>query len=78
VRSIDRVFSMEGQSREAVLNMAKSEAMDRAREAGARPETIKVIDIEEVPLAYLPGSATRIRVKAVGDLAIAPAPVPAA
>jgi hypothetical protein len=28
------------------------------------------MDIEEVPLAYLPGSATRIRVKAVGDLVI--------
>jgi N-methylhydantoinase A/oxoprolinase/acetone carboxylase beta subunit len=75
---VDRVFSMAGQSRDAVLNMAKTEAMDRAREAGAKPETIKVIDIEEVPLAYLPGSATRIRVKAVGDLAIAPASVPAA
>jgi N-methylhydantoinase A/oxoprolinase/acetone carboxylase beta subunit len=74
---VDRVFSMAGTSRDAVLDAAKQEAMDRARDAGARPGTIKVIDVEEVPLAYLPGSATRIRVKAVGDLALAPATAPA-
>ena len=74
---VDRVFSMAGQSRDTVLDAAKQEAMDRAQDAGARPGTIKVIDIEEVPLAYLPGSATRIRVKAVGDLALAPAAAPA-
>jgi hypothetical protein len=27
-----------------------------------------VVDVEEVPLSYLPSSATRIRVKAVGEL----------
>lgn len=74
---VDRVFSMEGKSRDSVLDAAKQEAMDRARDAGARPGTIKVIDVEEVPLAYLPGSATRIRVKAVGDLALSPVAAPA-
>jgi hypothetical protein len=28
------------------------------------------VDIEEVPLAYLPGNAIRIRVKAVGELSL--------
>jgi hypothetical protein len=27
-----------------------------------------VVDFDEVPLPYLPGNATRIRCKAVGDL----------
>jgi N-methylhydantoinase A/oxoprolinase/acetone carboxylase beta subunit len=67
---IDRIFSLEGTSRDAVLDGAKVEASERALAAGAKPGTVKIIDIEEVPLAYLPGSATRIRVKAVGDLAV--------
>jgi len=68
---VDRVYSLEGKSRDAVLASAKSEAIARAMEAGAAKDTVKIIDIEEVPLAYLPGSASRIRVKAVGDLIVA-------
>jgi hypothetical protein len=29
---------------------------------------VQVIDVEEIPLTYLPSNALRIRVKAVGDL----------
>ncbi|MEM0905849.1 MAG: hydantoinase/oxoprolinase family protein [Pseudomonadota bacterium] len=66
----DRVFSLEGLSRDDALAMAKDEATRKAVEAGADPQSIEIVDIEEVPLAYLPSSATRIRVKAVGDLTI--------
>lgn len=65
---VDRVFSLEGTSRDAVLGGAKAEAIERAVKAGASPGSVEIMDIEEVPLAYLPGNATRIRVKAVGDL----------
>lgn len=65
---VDRVFSLEGTSRDAVLGGAKAEAIERAVKAGAAPGSVEIMDIEEVPLAYLPGNATRIRVKAVGDL----------
>jgi N-methylhydantoinase A/oxoprolinase/acetone carboxylase beta subunit len=65
---IDRIFSLEGTSRDIVLASAKAEATERSTKAGADPASVKIVDIEEVPLAYLPGSATRIRVKAVGDL----------
>lgn len=65
---IDRVFSLEGLSRDRVLEEAKREAAARACGAGADPKTVSIVDIEEVPLSYLPGNATRIRVKAVGDL----------
>ncbi|BCP54447.1 hydantoinase [Kaistia sp. 32K] len=65
---IDRIFSLEGTSRDIVLASAKAEATERSTNAGADPASVKIVDIEEVPLAYLPGSATRIRVKAVGDL----------
>ncbi|WP_238407494.1 hydantoinase/oxoprolinase family protein [Pimelobacter simplex] len=67
---VDRVFSVSPGQREAVLDEARQEAVDRATAAGARPGSVRVVDIEEVPLAYLPGNATRIRVKAVGELSL--------
>jgi len=65
---IDRVFSLEGLSRDDALSEAKREATEKAVAAGAAADTVQIVDVEEVPLAYLPSSATRIRVKAVGDL----------
>lgn len=67
---VDRVFAVEGTTRDAVLGAAKREASDRAIAAGAERSSIKIVDVEDVPLAYLPGNATRIRVKAVGDLSM--------
>lgn len=66
---VDRVFSLADMPREAALAQAKAEATDRAVSAGADAETVAIVDVEDVPLAYLPGNATRIRVKAVGDVA---------
>lgn len=67
---VDRVYSLAGMSRDAALDDAKSEASQKAVEAGADPGTVQIVDVEDVPLAYLPGNATRIRVKAVGDLTL--------
>ena len=65
---IDRVYALAEKSREKVLAEAKEEAMAKAVEAGAKKEKVEIVDVEDVPLAYLPGNATRVRVKAVGDL----------
>ncbi len=65
---IDRVFDLEGVSREDILSRARAEAVQRAVEAGAAPGTAQIVDVEEVPLAYLPSRASRIRMKSVGDL----------
>jgi hypothetical protein len=43
-------------------------AIDKAVQAGADPERVQVVDVDEVFLAYLPSSAARIRVKAAGPL----------
>jgi len=64
----DRIFSLAELSRDEALDQAKQEASDRAVNAGAAAESVDIVDVEEVPLAYLPGNATRIMVKAVGDL----------
>lgn len=65
----DRVFSLDKLSRDEALAQAKEEAIDKAITAGADEQTINVVDVEEVPLTYLPSNAVRIRVKAIGDLA---------
>ena len=66
---VDRVFSYEQEGRENAIAQAKDEAQAKAVDAGAAPASIEIIEVEEIPLAYLPGAACRVRVKAVGDLA---------
>lgn len=65
---VDRIFSLEGLTREEALGAARKEATDKAIAAGAQPESIELLDQEDVPLAYLPGNATRIRLKVVGEM----------
>ncbi|WP_020399692.1 hydantoinase/oxoprolinase N-terminal domain-containing protein [Kordiimonas gwangyangensis] len=64
----DKVVSYEEIGRDAALKLAKEEAMAKAVEAGAVAGSVEIIDIEEVPLAYVPGGAVRVRVKAAGRL----------
>ncbi len=67
---IDKVFSLEERGREEVLKEAKEIAIKEAVKAGADPDTVEIVDVDEIPLAYLPGNAIRIRVKAAGYLKI--------
>jgi N-methylhydantoinase A/oxoprolinase/acetone carboxylase beta subunit len=68
---VDRVYSLTSLSRADAIGDAQQKATAVAVAAGARAETIEVVDVEDVPLAYLPGNATRVRVKVVGDLHVA-------
>lgn len=55
--------------REQALEKAKREAVDMAVSAGAIRETVEIIEVEDVPLAYYPGNTCRVKVKAAGELA---------
>jgi N-methylhydantoinase A/oxoprolinase/acetone carboxylase beta subunit len=66
---LDQVFSYEQQGRDAALAQAKAAALARATAAGAAAETVRIVEVEELPLQYLPGGAVRVHVKAVGELA---------
>ncbi|HKI57846.1 MAG TPA: hydantoinase/oxoprolinase family protein [Trueperaceae bacterium] len=68
---VDRVFSLAEMPRDEAVARAKAEAIERAIQAGADQDSTQIVDVDDVPLAYLPGNATRIRVKAVGDLSVA-------
>ena len=69
---VERVYSLESGSREEAIADCTKAAVDRAVAAGADPSTVEVVDVEEVPLTYVPSNATRVRVKAVGDIARLP------
>jgi len=65
---VDRIYSLSEMTREEALTDAKQLAVNEAIKAGANPETVNIVYVEDIPLAYLPGNAVRIRVKAAGDL----------
>ena len=66
---VEKVYSLENMGREEALTSARSEAVEKAVAAGADPASVEVVEVEEVPLTYIPSNAIRVRVKAVGDLA---------
>ena len=65
----DRVFSYEKTDRADAIETAKQEASRRAVAAGAAANTIEVLEVEELPVAYVPGGSVRVRVKVAGNLA---------
>jgi len=63
---IDQIF--QNLSRDDAIIAARRLAETRAVEAGADATTLQVVDIEDLPLAYLPGNSLRVRVRVVGDI----------
>ncbi|MBI3456067.1 MAG: hydantoinase/oxoprolinase family protein [Candidatus Rokubacteria bacterium] len=63
----DQIF--QNLSREEALAEARRIAGARAIQAGADPATLTIVDVEDLPLAYLPGNSLRTRVRVVGDIA---------
>jgi N-methylhydantoinase A/oxoprolinase/acetone carboxylase beta subunit len=54
--------------RAAAIKSASAQAKARAIQAGADPDHVEVVEIDEIPLAYLTQPVARISVKAVGPL----------
>lgn len=63
---IDQIFSE--LSRADAIAQATSLANDRAVKAGASRASLQVVDVEDLPLSYLPGNSLRVRVRVVGDV----------
>ncbi len=63
----DQIF--QNLSREEAIAEARRIAEARAAQAGADPATLEVVDVEDLPLAYLPGNSLRTRVRVVGEIA---------
>ncbi|MGY8707779.1 hydantoinase/oxoprolinase family protein [Bradyrhizobium sp. 18BD] len=56
-------------SREDAIAAARDIAADRAVQAGAARASLKTVDVEDMPIAYLPGNALRVRVRVAGAIA---------
>ena len=63
---VDQIFS--DRTRDAALAEAQSIAERRAVAAGADPASLKLVDAEDIPIAYLPGGARRVRARVVGTI----------
>ena len=63
---VDQVFS--GLSRDEALAKAETEAQNAAVASGAERASLKTLEVEDIPIAYLPGGARRVRVRVIGDI----------
>ena len=64
---VDQIF--QDLPREEAIARARRAAEDKAVAAGADRATITVVEVEDLPLAYLPGNSLRTRVRVVGEIA---------
>lgn len=67
---VDQIF--QGLSRDEAITEATRLAEEKAVRAGADTSTLGVVDVEDLPLSYLPGNSLRVRVRVVGNVAAAP------
>ena len=65
----ERLVSYIDQSREDAIRDVSNEAIALAIAAGAAEDNIRIADVEETSVAYMSDGVTKLRVKAVGDIA---------
>jgi N-methylhydantoinase A/oxoprolinase/acetone carboxylase beta subunit len=64
---VDQIF--QNLPRDAAIAEAQRLAERRAVAGGADGATLQVVEVEDLPMAYLPGNSLRVRVRVVGDIA---------
>lgn len=65
---VDTIEILEGKSLPDTLERIKVEAMAKAVEAGADPQTTRIAEVNVLPVQYVTNQATRIIVRAIGEL----------
>jgi N-methylhydantoinase A/oxoprolinase/acetone carboxylase beta subunit len=55
-------------TREDAIAAAEAQAVERAVAAGADRTSLQTVDVEDMPIAYLPGNALRVRVRVAGEM----------
>ncbi len=65
----ERMISYDKTPRQDAIRQMTEEATRVALTAGAEATSIRVADVEETSISYMPGNAVRLRVKVVGDIA---------
>lgn len=65
----ERLVSYRELPREDAIADVTAEAIRLAVSAGAAAETVKIADIEETSISYMDEGTTKLRIKAIGDIA---------
>ena len=65
---VERIVDFNEVPRDDAIGQLRTEATDRVIAGGGSPESVEIVDVEEVSLSYLPGRSMQLRIKAVGDL----------
>ncbi|MDV3455978.1 hydantoinase/oxoprolinase family protein [Sphingomonas sp. HF-S4] len=66
---IEQVVSYDREPREAALDRLRGQASEQVIAAGGVPDSVEIVELEEVFLSYLPGRSAQVRVRIVADLA---------
>lgn len=67
--TLEQLINYDEIPRDEALEKARAAAVELAVQSGAVRETVEIIEVEDVPLAYYPGNTNRVKIKAAGDLA---------
>jgi N-methylhydantoinase A/oxoprolinase/acetone carboxylase beta subunit len=62
----DRICVNRPSVRAMTIESTRAEALARAIHAGADPDRVQIIELEEIPLTYVPDPMVRVRAKAAG------------
>ena len=63
---VDQIF--QDLPRDEAIARARRLAEEKAVSAGADPATLELVEVEDLPLDYLPGNSLRTRARVVGDI----------
>lgn len=66
---VEQIVSYDSVPRATAIERMRGEAHARIVAAGGDAASVKIVEVDEVFLSYLPGRAAQLRVRAVGDLA---------
>lgn len=64
----ERIYSLDEMTYDEAMADAKNHAVEQAVLAGADRATVQIVLSEDIPLAYMPGNALLVKVKAAGRL----------
>lgn len=68
-REVDEVVPADPALRNSRLEEARERAIELTVAAGADPSRVEIVDVSEIPLAYLLNPSVRVRVRAAGPIA---------
>ncbi len=69
---VEQIVAYDQIPRATALDHMRADVTARVVAAGGDAATVKIVEVDEVFLSYLPGRAAQLRVRAVGDLAELP------